>query len=150
MRLPEIRNRRLVFGAIAVMVMAVAAGVFLIHKFAGSRDTPISLAHEASPHSGLERKLVELESGLKKGLSPDQMLEFASAIQEEIQKQPLPEDDDLQFSGELVVKYLRELANIEIYRRASIAKKGYDPLDPNGKQPNHEMIELQRKYSSWL
>ena len=145
------RNKLIAIGVpLGLIVVALIVAIFLIHKLTASSDQPTELAGSPKSNGGLARKLADLETGLDKGLNVEQMQEFASGIQTEIQTHPLPNDDDLQFSGELVVKYLRELAAIESYRRTSISAKGYDPLDPKGAHPNTEMIEQQKKYSNLL
>jgi hypothetical protein len=150
MRNLKFRSRKGAYAALAVFVAALAVAGILIHGGFSSGDKPADVAHDPDPYAGLVRKVMDLDEGLGKGLSSQQMLEFASGIQQEIEANPLPDDDDLQFSGELIVKYLRELASIENYRRATLSKKGYDPLEPGGGQSNAGVIEEKKKYSTML
>jgi len=78
------------------------------------------------------------------------MQQMAAEIETELRLHPLPDDDDLQFSGDLIVRYLRELAVLENFRAQKLAKGEKDPLDPRGENPNTKAIAVQQKYSAWL
>src|SRR5437867_2238645 len=107
---------------LGLIVIALIIAAFLMHKLTASSEQPTQLARDSNGNSGLMRELTDLQSRLDgKGLTAAEMQNFAAEIQKEIQTHPLPDDDDLQFSGDLVVKYLRELAAIENYRRAALS-----------------------------
>jgi hypothetical protein len=135
--------------AIAAGVLVVTVLVYLATRAAHDGPDGDSSA-KGHPQPALIRKLGELESALDKGMGAAQMQELAAEIETQIKVHPLPDDEDLQFSGELIVRYLRELAAIENYRVLKIAQGEKDPMDPRGDHPNTKAIEVWQKYSAWL
>lgn len=142
--------RRLLLLAVAVGAIAVAGVLFLRSQFQISSSQNNANGIEFQGDQDLTATLTRLESGIKSGLNSEQMQACADQIQGELQKHPLPDDDDTQFCAELIVRYARELARIEAYRRTTLKKTGYDPLDPQGPRPNPQAIALKKEYSTSL
>jgi hypothetical protein len=142
------RRNKLLYGAGALLALTLASGAYvaLERSHSGVIGRPAASGSEAE----LVHTLTALEGALKGNMSVDQMGQFAGDVEAEIKAHPLPEEDDLQFGGELIVRYLRSLAATQNYRDLKLRTNGYDPLDPGSAHPNKEAIELQAKYSAWL
>jgi len=136
--------------ALVVLALVLAIGTYLAMERFPSDVRSRQRASSANPHVELIRALTALESALKADMSADEMQQFATRIEAEIEEHPLPEDDDLQFGAALVVRYLRWLGAAQKYRDLKLRTDGYNPLDPKGGHPNKDAIELQAKYSTWL
>jgi len=137
------RHRAIGIAAVAALLV-VASLTYVAIQLHGKG------ASQRNPHGPLLQKLAELESALEKGISAPKMQQMAAEIETELRLHPLPDDDDLQFSGDLIVRYLRELAVLENFRAQKLAKGEKDPLDPRGENPNTEAIAAHQKYSAWL
>jgi hypothetical protein len=135
---------------VAALLIVVWIVVYLL-KLNPFNNSPVSAQPNSHGNEDLPATLARLETDLPKRLTPEQMQDFAEQIEARVKEHPLPnDDDDLHFCSELVVKYLRELARIEAYRRGTMKKSGYDPLDPKSSHPNLQAIELHEKYSKSL
>jgi len=136
----------------AVLLLAVLGfigGYFWNSKHSHS-PRPATSGDQSVPYGHMVTILSELQTAAEKEMTAQQAEAYASAIANEFAAHPLPEGDDFQFSGELLLRYLRSLSALENYRQLKIAGGGEDPLNPNSKQPNLEAIENQKKNLRWL
>ena len=140
----RLRLWRMVFLCLVAGVLAVSALAFLSRDKAASSNHP-EHANPSDPYATLLGKLAELDSALNTRLDGAALEHFATDIQAEIKRNPLPPGDDFYFQGELIVRYLRTLAPLENLRDVRMGSSGYDPLDPSGPHPNQEAIASHKK-----
>jgi hypothetical protein len=139
------RRNKILLVSIGIPLVLIVAGVILLGRRPGQgHPNPAG----ENPYQQLLRKLTLLEADLNRGMSAPQMQDAAAAIETEIRLHPLPPDDALQFSGELIVRYLRELAAVE---NARALKAGAGKTNSTLSETNtSNTVEKREKYPVWL